>query len=55
MGVRWRLRRPGNSRARPTASALHARPDLEDASRVPYYLMFDLERTRQRPHAGDAG
>jgi len=27
---------------RPTEAALRARPDLEDASRVPYYLFFDL-------------
>jgi 2-polyprenyl-3-methyl-5-hydroxy-6-metoxy-1,4-benzoquinol methylase len=26
----------------PTASALHKRPDLEDAARVPYYAFFDL-------------
>ena len=30
----------------PTASAVQARPDLEDAGRIPYYLMFDLERTK---------
>jgi len=29
---------------RPTAEALRARPDLEDAARVPYYLFFDLLR-----------
>ena len=29
---------------RPTAAALAARPDLEDAARVPYYLVFDLVR-----------
>jgi SAM-dependent methyltransferase len=27
---------------RPTAEALAARPDLEDAARVPYYLMLDF-------------
>ena len=26
----------------PTEQALHTRPDLEDAARVPYYLFFDL-------------
>jgi ubiquinone/menaquinone biosynthesis C-methylase UbiE len=30
----------------PTASALQSRPDLQDAARIPYYLMFDLERRR---------
>ena len=29
---------------RPTAEALRARPDLEDAARVPYFLLFDLVR-----------
>ncbi len=29
----------------PTASALRAHPDLEDAARIPYYFMFDVERT----------
>ena len=29
---------------RPTDEALRARPDLEDAARVPYYLFFDLMR-----------
>jgi len=29
----------------PTSSAMRAHPDLEDAGRIPYYLMFDLERT----------
>jgi len=29
---------------RPTDQALHARPDLEDAARVPYFLFFDLAR-----------
>jgi SAM-dependent methyltransferase len=28
----------------PTEQALRARPDLEDAARVPYYLLFDLVR-----------
>jgi hypothetical protein len=32
----------------PTASAVQARPDLEDACRIPYYLMFDLERAGSR-------
>jgi SAM-dependent methyltransferase len=27
---------------RPTEQAIRARPDLEDAGRVPYYVMFDL-------------
>ena len=30
----------------PTVSAMLAHPDLEDACRIPYYLMFDLERTK---------
>jgi ubiquinone/menaquinone biosynthesis C-methylase UbiE len=30
---------------RPTDDAVRARPDLEDAARVPYYAMFVLERT----------
>lgn len=29
---------------RPDAETLRRRPDLEDAARVPYYLMFDLVR-----------
>jgi ubiquinone/menaquinone biosynthesis C-methylase UbiE len=29
---------------RPTDEALRARPDLEDASKVPYYIIFDLLR-----------
>ncbi|HEX6747268.1 MAG TPA: class I SAM-dependent methyltransferase [Longimicrobium sp.] len=29
---------------RPTDDAIRARPDLEDAARVPYYLVFDLVR-----------
>lgn len=29
---------------RPSAEALRQRPDLEDAMRVPYYLVFDLRR-----------
>jgi ubiquinone/menaquinone biosynthesis C-methylase UbiE len=29
---------------RPTTAAVRARPDLEDAARVPYYAMFDLVR-----------
>jgi SAM-dependent methyltransferase len=29
---------------RPTADAIGARPDLADAARVPYYVMFDLAR-----------
>jgi SAM-dependent methyltransferase len=28
----------------PTAAALAAHPDLEDAARVPYFALFDLER-----------
>lgn len=28
----------------PTAEALSRHPDLEDAARVPYYVIFDLER-----------
>ncbi|HXX85202.1 MAG TPA: class I SAM-dependent methyltransferase [Casimicrobiaceae bacterium] len=28
----------------PTDAALRAHPDLEDATRVPYYLVFDLQR-----------
>jgi SAM-dependent methyltransferase len=31
---------------RPTEEALRARPDLEDAAKVPYYVMFDLVRGR---------
>jgi len=27
---------------RPTADAIRSRPDLEDAARVPYYVIFDL-------------
>jgi len=30
----------------PTPAAMRARPDLEDAGRIPYYLMFDLQRTQ---------
>ena len=30
----------------PTARAVQAHPDLEDATRVPYFLLFDLERAR---------
>jgi ubiquinone/menaquinone biosynthesis C-methylase UbiE len=29
---------------RPTAGAVRERPDLEDAAKVPYYVMFDLVR-----------
>jgi len=29
---------------RPTDTALRTRPDLEDAARVPYYVVFDLVR-----------
>jgi len=29
---------------RPTIEALHSRPELHDAARVPYYLIFDLVR-----------
>ena len=29
---------------RPSAEALRAHPDLEDAARVPYFLLLDLER-----------
>src|SRR5262249_27205724 len=29
---------------RPTEEAIRARPELEDAARVPYYLFFDLQR-----------
>jgi SAM-dependent methyltransferase len=29
---------------RPTQDAIRARPELEDAARVPYYLFFDLQR-----------
>ncbi len=29
---------------RPSEEALRARPDLEDAAKVPYYVMFDLVR-----------
>jgi len=32
---------------KPTVSAVLAHPDLEDAGRVPYYLMFDLQRPRE--------
>ncbi len=28
----------------PTAQAIERHPDLEDATRVPYYVMFDLRR-----------
>jgi hypothetical protein len=30
----------------PTESALRAHPDLEDACRIPDFLMFDLQRRR---------
>jgi ubiquinone/menaquinone biosynthesis C-methylase UbiE len=29
---------------RPSAEALRERPDLEDAAKVPYYVIFDLQR-----------
>ena len=29
---------------RPSAEALRAHPDLDDAARVPYFLLLDLER-----------
>ncbi|MDQ3996546.1 MAG: class I SAM-dependent methyltransferase [Gemmatimonadota bacterium] len=29
---------------RPSAEALRERPDLEDAAKVPYYVIFDLLR-----------
>jgi len=42
LGAGFELR--GFREPRPTDEALRARPDLEDASRVPYYVMFDLAR-----------
>jgi SAM-dependent methyltransferase len=42
LGAGFRLR--ALREPRPTAEALRARPDLEDAARVPYYLMLDLAR-----------
>jgi hypothetical protein len=42
LGAGFRLR--ALQEPRPTAEALRARPDLEDADRVPYYLFFDLLR-----------
>ena len=34
---------------RPTEQAIRARPDLEDAGRVPYYVMFDLRNATRSP------
>jgi ubiquinone/menaquinone biosynthesis C-methylase UbiE len=34
---------------RPTEAAVRARPDLEDAARVPYFLIFDLVSERPAP------
>jgi ubiquinone/menaquinone biosynthesis C-methylase UbiE len=42
LGAGFRLR--ALREPRPTEEALRARPDLEDAARVPYYLFFDLVR-----------
>ena len=39
-GAGFRLR--GLREPRPTAEAVRARPDLEDAARVPYFLILDL-------------
>ena len=33
---------------RPTEAALERRPDLEDAARVPYYLLLELVKGRER-------
>jgi ubiquinone/menaquinone biosynthesis C-methylase UbiE len=41
----------GISEPRPSDQALQAHPDLEDAARVPYFLMFDVVRARS---GGDA-
>lgn len=40
LGAGFRLRAFGEPC--PTADALRARPELEDAARVPYYAFFDL-------------
>ena len=39
----WQVR--GFHEPRPTDAALLERPDLEDAARVPYYVIFDLVRS----------
>ena len=41
----FRLR--GMREPRPTAAALRTHPDLEDAARVPYFLMFDAIRAEE--------
>ena len=42
LGAGFRLRR--FLEPRPSEDALRLHPDLEDATRVPYYVIFDLER-----------
>lgn len=46
--VRWILesgfRLGGLQEPCPTEQAVRSRPELEDAARVPYYLLFDLQR-----------
>lgn len=42
LGAGFRLR--ALREPRPSEQAIRARPDLEDAGRVPYYLIFDLVR-----------
>jgi SAM-dependent methyltransferase len=46
LGAGFRLR--ALREPRPTEEALRAQPGLEDASRVPYYVMFDLVREGAR-------
>jgi hypothetical protein len=46
----FRLR--GLREPRPTAAALRAHPGLEDAARVPYYLMFDVIRAEEGDSRG---
>jgi hypothetical protein len=42
LGAGFRLR--AFREPRPTDAAVRARPDLEDATRVPYFVIFDLVR-----------
>lgn len=39
---------------KPTEAALRSQPDLEDATRVPYFLIFDLIADLTAPRAGSA-
>jgi len=43
LSCRFTLR--GLREPKPTDEAVRAQPDLEDATRVPYFVMFDLQVT----------